>query len=108
MIVLLLATLLTDERSETLRLAPKYNAQVEVRMPDGTRCDLLNDVYAIEVDFSRKYAESVGQATLYSIWTGRKPAVILLSRGNEDKLHILRAKLVCERLGVTLFIERIQ
>ena len=73
------------ENEHSQRLAPKYNAQFDVRMPDGTRCDLLSDKYAIETDRASKWAESVGQATLYSIWSNRKAAVLILSRGTEDK-----------------------
>ena len=88
------------------RLAEKYDAEVEVPMPDETRCDLLSDEYAIEVDWATKWAEAIGQTTLYSIWTRRKPAVLLLlQNADDDKPELLRAALVCERLGITLFVE---
>ena len=89
------------------RLAPKYAAKVEVVMPDETRCDLLSEEYAIEVDWAHKHHEAVSQAVLYAIWTGREPAVLLLvtDRSPQSKLYLLRAKLVCERLGIRLFIE---
>ena len=32
--------------------AKKYNGQTEVSMPDGTRCDIVTDTHAIEVDFA--------------------------------------------------------
>ena len=34
--------------------AKKYNAETEVSMPDGTRCDLVTETHAIEVDFADK------------------------------------------------------
>lgn len=98
-----------DERTECARLAPKYAAEVEAVMPDGSRCDLLTAEYAIEVDWAPKWKESVGQAALYAIWTGRKPAVLLLVKdATREKVDLLRAKLVCERLGMTLFVEAAQ
>lgn len=107
LLILATATLAqADERSECARLAPKYSAEVEAVMPDGSRCDLLTAEYAIEVDFAQKWKESIGQAALYAIWTGRKPAVLLLVKdATRDKVDLLRAKLVCERLGMTLFVE---
>jgi hypothetical protein len=35
--------------------------QVEVVLPDGTRCDCLTDTHAIEFDFGKNWAEAVGQ-----------------------------------------------
>lgn len=106
--------LMADERSETIRLAKKYGAvkngklQVDVVMPDGTRCDLVSDTYAIEVDYAPKWPQSIGQATLYSIWTRRTAAVLILSRGEVDKLHLLRCRMVCDRLRIRMFVERVK
>jgi len=107
-IALLLTPHPETELEACRRLAPKYGAEAEVLMPDGTRCDLLSDQYAIEVDWAEKHHEAVSQAVLYSIWTGRKPAVLLLVTDDscQTKLYLLRCKLVCERLGIRLFIER--
>lgn len=96
-----------DELSECRRLAPKYAAQVEVVMPDGSRCDLLTETEAIEVDWAHsKWKEAPAQAVLYAIWTGKKPAVLLLVKDAErDKADLLRCKLVCERLGIRMYVE---
>lgn len=37
--------------------------------PDGTRTDCISDTHAIEVDFSKKWAEAIGQALHYALWT---------------------------------------
>lgn len=78
----------------------------EVQTLCGSRVDILTDVEAIEVDWGYKWKESIGQALLYSIETGRAPAVILLSDGT-DQAHILRCLAVCERAGITLYVQRI-
>jgi len=89
-------------------LAPKYNAQVEVSLWDGTRVDLLNDEYAIEIDWAPKWKESIGQSLYYALVTNKKPAVLLLvKRGEKDKDHIYRCQTVCAKHGIALFIERI-
>lgn len=100
---------LGDELTECRRLAPKYRAITEAMMPDGSRCDLLSDEYATEVDWVGKWRESIGQATLYSIWTGKKPAVLLLVKDAEkDKIDLLRCRLVCERLQIEMFVEKVE
>jgi hypothetical protein len=109
LLVTLLSLSLGDELSECRRLAPKYAAKVEEVMPDGSRCDLLSAEYAIEVDWAKdKWKEAVGQAVLYAIWTDRKPAVLLLVKDAErEKVDLLRCRLVCERLGIKMFVEKV-
>ena len=74
-IILLLAT-----TAQAKRLHPekhyqgmwrqKHGGQVEVVLPDRTRCDCLTDTHAIEFDFGSKWAENIG--LYYSIQTRKK------------------------------------
>ena len=41
-------------------------------MPDGTRCDILTDTHAIEVDFANKWAQAIGQSLNHAMQTGKK------------------------------------
>ncbi len=50
----------------------------EYRLDDGTRVDCLTDTHAVEVDFARKWAESIGQALYYGLQTGKRPGVLLI------------------------------
>lgn len=95
------------EADHCRRLAPQYHAQSEVRMWDGTRVDLLNDEYAFEVDFARKWAEGVGQAVYYGQLTGKKPGLILLAQKNEARF-VYRAQTTAARAGVKVFVEWIR
>ncbi|RWD31323.1 MAG: hypothetical protein EOS22_04685 [Mesorhizobium sp.] len=95
--------------------------------PDGTRTDCISDTHAIEVDFSDKWAESIGQALHYSLWTveftenpdayprwhrqvpsARAPGVILLCR--EDRRleicanHAVRPRRIAEQFKIPLAI----
>lgn len=94
-----------SERAACARLAPRYDAAVEVRLSDGCRVDLLTDSQAIEVDWAKKWAESIGQALYYSIGTDREPAVILLTRGPRDQRYVRRCQAVCDRVRITLYTE---
>lgn len=90
------------------RLAPKYGARTEVRLPDAARVDLLTDTEAIEVDYAKKWAEAIGQSLYYGLATGKKPAIILLTRDtNRDRKAIFRCTAVCQRYAIHLYIERL-
>jgi hypothetical protein len=39
--------------------AAEIGGRTEVTAGDGTRCDILTDSYAIEVDFARKWGEAI-------------------------------------------------
>lgn len=95
------------EADHCRRLAPKYGADSEVRMWDGTRVDLMTDEYAIEVDFARKWAEGVGQAVYYGHLTGKKPGLILLAQKNEARF-VYRAQTTAAAAGVRVFVEWIR
>ena len=66
---------------------------IEVQAGGGTRIDCLSDSHAIEVDFSDKWAEGLGQAMLYAARTGLTPGVILICR---------RSAWACQRHGKRL------
>jgi len=105
-LVLAATAIQADERQEAERLAPKYKAKVEVRLEDDSRVDLLNDTYAIEVDWADKWAESIGQSVHYGLLTDRKPAVLLLVRDpSHEWKSLVRAARVCGHLGIRLYVE---
>jgi hypothetical protein len=55
-----------------------HNGQIEVVLPDGTRCDCLTDNHAIEFDYDSKWAESIGQSAYYAIQTGKKAGIVMM------------------------------
>lgn len=69
---------------------------------DMTRVDCLAKDYAIEFDFAKKWAESIGQSLYYSKMTGKKPAVVLILTSLTDYKFVKRV----ERLdnGVKVFL----
>ena len=67
-----------------------HNGQVEVAMPDGTRCDCLTDTHAIEFDFGNKWAEALGQSSYYALQTGRKPGIVLILENMKDRKYWIR------------------
>lgn len=64
----------------------------EVRLPNGSRADCLSTTHAIEVEFSEKWAEALGQSLSYAGSTGLRPGIFLLCREKPQKClgHRLR------------------
>jgi hypothetical protein len=75
---------------------------IEYRLPDRTRVDCLTDEYAIEFDYAKKWAESIGQSLYYSKMTGKAPAVVLILTSLNDYHYVKRV----ERLdnGIKIFL----
>ncbi|MDZ4185777.1 MAG: hypothetical protein U1D97_12450 [Desulfuromonadales bacterium] len=81
----------------------EMNGKVEVRLDDGTRVDCLTDEYAVEVDFAKKWAESIGQSLYYADRTGRKPGVLLIV-GEDDQRFLDRLETVAAKSKIKVWI----
>lgn len=77
-------------------------SEVEVRCPDGTRCDITHDGYAIEVDWANKWYEGFGQALWYGFQLNMRPAVLLILRTEEDRRYVYRINSLAEHHGIDL------
>lgn len=92
-----------SEPEQSALIAKDRGWKAEVALADGSRADLISEQYAVEVEWAPKWKEAPAQATLYALLADKKPLVILLTKGDSaEKLHILRCKLVCEKLGIKL------
>ena len=84
-------------------LAKEMNARAEERTLYGSRCDIVTDVYAVEVERAGKWQEAIGQAWYYASVLGRKPAVLLLIEDKEkEQLNIGRCAIACAGARVPL------
>ncbi len=72
----------------------------EYVLEDKTRVDCLTDEYAIEFDYAKKWAESIGQSLYYSKKTGKKPAVAIITNGENDLKYIQRIKETDEKITI--------
>jgi len=66
----------------------------ERTLPTGARPDCLSGTHAIEVEFTKKWAEAIGQALHYAAETNLKPGIILVCKKDESRClrHIFRAE----------------
>ncbi len=99
----------------------------EFTNPDGTRTDCISATHAIEVDFSSKWPEAIGQALHYSLWTKefsaypndfarwhyqvktpRRAGIIFACRADRRTEtcadHIVRPQRIAEAFGIPLTI----
>lgn len=69
---------------------------------DMTRVDCLSKDYAIEFDFAKKWAESVGQSLYYSKLTGKSPAVVLILTNLADYRYVKRIERLDSNIKIFL------
>ena len=67
---------------------------MEVRLEDGTRCDLLTDTHAYEIEYDVDWKESIGQTLHYAHVTGRKAGVILIMHSRHSKRYLAQLKAI--------------
>ena len=92
----LLAKRINPESFYQGQYAEKVGGQVEVTAPDGTRCDILTDEYAIEADFGDHWAQSLGQSLNYGFQFDRPPAILLIMEHREDERYFIRLGSIIE------------
>lgn len=52
--------------------------------------DIMNDRYAIEVEFAEKWKQSIGQALWYGLQTNRQPGIVLIKRDPNDNRYVIQ------------------
>ena len=85
----------------------KGGLRTEVRCPDGTRCDIVSDKYAIEVDWAYKWYEGFGQALWYGFQLNKKPALLLILRSSADSKFVIKVNSLAKHHGIDLQVETI-
>ena len=73
-------------------------------MTDGTRCDILTEDYAMEVDFAHKWAEAIGQSLNYARLTGKRAGIVLIIKRNKDEHHRDRVLKIIESYNLPIDI----
>jgi len=94
-----------NEKYYQAKLCNELGGVMEQRLLDRTRVDCLTDEYAIEVDFSKKWAEAVGQSLYYAIMTEKKPAVgFIVGEGKKEKRRLKRLERLADKYHIKVFI----
>lgn len=94
--------LYANEKDYQATLCSQLGGIMEYRLQDGSRVDCLTDEYSIEVDFSKKWKEAVGQALYYGIETNRQPAIAVITNGKDDN-YLKRLESVSTKYNIKIF-----
>ena len=92
------------EKHYQILLCNELDGKMEYVLQDRTRVDCLTDEYAIEVDFAKKWAESVGQSLYYAHMTGKKPAVGFIMNLKKDKRYLKRLDTLAKLYRIKIFV----
>lgn len=92
-----------------MNFANEIGGLTEVAAQDGTRCDILTENYAIEVDFAKKWGESIGQSLHYALQFNRKAGILLILEKPSDERHLEKIKsiIVEYKLPIRVWVDRI-
>lgn len=82
--------------------ATEIGGRTEVTAGDGTRCDILTDSYAIEVDFARKWGEAIGQSLNYGFQFNRQAGILLILEKPSDRRHFIRVNSIIEHYDLPI------
>ena len=99
---LLLAKREHPEKWYQKRWCREQGGQMEVVLPDKTRCDCVTDTHAIEFDFGNKWTEAVGQSLYYSLQPGKKAGVVLILENVKDRKYWIRLKTTIEHFNLPI------
>jgi hypothetical protein len=98
------STVKKHERFYQRELCNNLNGVMEYRLEDKTRVDCITDEYAIEVDFAKKWAESIGQSLFYAKMSGKKPAVGIIINSEKESRYLKRLNLIADKYGIEVFV----
>ena len=77
-----------------------HQGQVEVVLEDQTRADCITTTHAIEFDFGKKWAESLGQALYYSLQTSKRAGIVLILEEPKDRKYFIRLNSTIQHFGL--------
>lgn len=80
----------------------KHGGQTEVRLPDGTRCDIVTETHAVEVEWAHKWYEGFGQALWYGFQLNKTPGIVLILRNEGDRKFLVRIRSLAAHHGIDL------
>jgi len=84
-----------------------FLGDVEVTLPDGTRADIVNTTHAVEVDFTDKWAEAVGQSLYYSFRLQKIAGIVLIlddPSNATQNYNIKKVAVLCYKYNIDLWV----
>ena len=82
----------------------RLGGSTEVRCYGG-RADLVNDTYAIEVEFAHKWKNSIGQSLWYGLQLDRQPGIVIIMQSLNDRKYGIQLQSALDYAGLTEHIK---
>jgi len=76
--------------------------QTEYRLDDDTRVDCLTKTHAVEFDFAKKWAESIGQSLHYSRLTNKTAGIVLIVKNHKDVKYVDHVSTIISHYGLPI------
>lgn len=76
--------------------------QQEIVLSDKTRVDCITQAHAVEVEFGKKWAESIGQSLYYSLQTGKRAGIVLIIETTDDRRYWYRLNSVIQQFKLPI------
>jgi hypothetical protein len=80
----------------------EQGGEIEVVLPDRTRCDCVTETHAIEFDFGNNWAEAVGQSAYYSLQTEKRAGIVLILETMKDRKYWIRLNTTIEYFELSI------
>jgi hypothetical protein len=80
----------------------EQGGQIEVVLPDKTRCDCVTDTHSVEFDFGNNWAESIGQGLHYSAISKKKAGIVLILEKIKDRKYWFRLNTTIQHYGLPI------
>lgn len=84
--------------------ANAIDGEMEVKLTDKSRVDIVTDTFAIEVEFAKKWAESIGQSLYYAYVLEKKPGIVLIIEKESDNNFLKRLLVVTTKQNITVWL----
>jgi len=79
-----------------------FVSNLEVVLPDSTRCDCVTETHAVEFDFGSKWTEAVGQSIFYSLQAQKKAGIVLILETKKDRKYWIRMNTIIEHFNLPI------
>ncbi len=77
-----------------------FKGRTEVSMTGG-RADIVDDNYAIEVEFANKWKDAIGQSLWYGLQLERQPGIVLIMKTIQDRKYGIMLQSAIDYAGLT-------
>lgn len=90
------------EREYQTKWCTATGGYISDQIEDGTYPDCITDTHALEFDFGKKWAESIGQSLNYAMYTGRKPGIVLIVESQSDANGVRRVGRILDHYPLSI------